>query len=69
MKAYIDVQPIKRGYFAQVVSTQDYHEGGPHAHSHETDIWETKAQAKTAAKVWAEKYGYTITTADEVARG
>lgn len=69
-KAYIE-DPIKvsGGYVARVVDDQDYHERGPHAHSHETDVHKTKELATAAAKGWAEKHGFTITSADEVARG
>lgn len=70
MKAYIKTHyEGGRGFFCCVVSEQDYHERGPHSHSHRTQIstQETAVQAQAWALSWAEKNGYTITSLAGVA--
>ena len=68
MKAYIDVDAARGiGFFADVVSEQDYHEGGPFARSHRTPVCAERGTAEDKAREWAAKHGYTIATVDEVA--
>lgn len=70
MKAYIGTHYAGgRGFYADVVSEQDYHDGGPFARSHRTEIShaETGAEAEGWAREWAAKHGYTVASVDEVA--
>ena len=62
MRAYINVLSVDRhadgrpgGYVAEVVSSQDYHDGGPFARSHKTDPYTERQFAYTAAEAWAKK--------------
>ena len=70
MKAYIHTRyEGGRGFYADVVSEQDYHDGGYAARSHRTQVSraETAAEAEGWARDWAAKHGYTIVPLDEVA--
>lgn len=65
MDAYIEVTNTAKpgqpqAWFARVVSTQDFYEGGPWSHSHQTAAHPTEQLARKAAIVWAKTNGYTI---------
>jgi len=66
MKAYIDINKDRNKFVSFVVSEQDYHEGGPHAHSFRF-VGDSLKEAELSAEAWAERNGYTIATVDEVA--
>lgn len=70
MKAYIATKgKSPNGYFyAEVVSEQDYHERGAHAHSYRSFRKSQKA-AVHDCEDWCHMNGYTVTTADEVSAG
>lgn len=68
MNAYIDTKRNTKGFYAEIVTEQDYHEGGPFAHSHRTDTYPTRRKAEHAAKSWAGQHHYTLTTVNEVAK-
>jgi pantothenate kinase len=66
---YIDT-PTKDAanwWTARVVTDQDYHERGPHAHSHQSIPLPTRGAAERECHQWAEAHGYTVVTASEVA--
>jgi hypothetical protein len=68
MKAYIDTHyEGGRGFYCDVVSEQDYHEGGPLARSHRTEMRDAASTAEHEAKQWAQRHGYTVASVDEVA--
>jgi hypothetical protein len=52
---------------ADVVTESDYHERGPHAHSHRTGPHGDVGTAKDMAKEWAEERGYTVVSVDDIA--
>lgn len=68
MLCYFDFNHSEAGVSIDIVSAQDYHEGGPHAHSHRTKVYPHAPAAYEAAMEWAEKHGYQPATVDEVAR-
>ncbi len=68
MKAYIDIQASRGiGFIAEVVTEQDYHEGGPFAHSYRSLLCEERETAERMAQRWASRNGCVITSVDEVA--
>jgi hypothetical protein len=67
MKAYIDIEASRGiGFIATVVTEQDHHRGGPFAYSYQSPICEDSETAERKAFQWAEKNGWTVTSADEV---
>jgi hypothetical protein len=70
MQAYIDTHyAAGRGFYCDVVTEQDYHDGGPHARSHRTEVSsaDTAAEAEGWASEWAKRNGYEVTNCDAVA--
>lgn len=65
--AYID----KKGkspngfYYAEVVSEQDYHDGGPHAHSYRA-FAKTQDFAVHACEYWCHENGYAVVPSEEI---
>ena len=68
MKAYIDSKGKSPNgmFYAEVVSEQDYHDGGPHAHSYRA-FAKTQEAARHDCEFWCHKHGYTEASVDEVA--
>lgn len=74
MKCYITTKCINpradvadMEWTADVVTEQDYHNGGPHAHSFRTGPHADVNTARDMAKEWAEENGFRVYSADEVA--
>lgn len=68
MKAYTDVRAAGNElgeHIGEVVTEQDYNEGGPHAYSHRTKPQATIREARVAAKLWARMNGCTIVEGPE----
>lgn len=68
MKAYIDNKGKSPSglFFAEVVTEQDYHDRGPHAHSYR-GFGKTQEDATHDCEFWVHKNGYELATVDGVA--
>jgi hypothetical protein len=68
MKAYIDSMGKSPNgmFYAQVVTEQDYHDGGPNAHSYR-GFGKTQEAAQHDCEFWCHKNGCTVASVDEVA--
>ena len=67
MKAYITTaKHAVREWTADVVTEQDYHQRGPHAHSHRTDACVLPTTARKLAEDWCDKHGYRVVTAEQI---
>ena len=61
MKAYITTaKHAVREWTADVVTEQDYHQRGPHAHSYCTEPKARPDIARRDAEAWAGRNGYRI---------
>jgi predicted Zn-dependent protease len=62
MKAYLDCRAgeVKHTHVGEVVTSQDYHERGPHAYSHRTEPKPTINEALDAAAEWAKSQNLEI---------
>ena len=74
MKAYIHPDTtttrtshgIETGWFADVVSSQDYWERGPWSRSYRTTVHGKRSEAELEARLWAKDNGYTIVTPENI---
>jgi hypothetical protein len=67
MKAYIDSKGKSSNgmFYAEVVTEQDYHDGGPFAHSYRS-FGKTQDDACHDCEFWCHKNGLSVASVDEV---
>jgi hypothetical protein len=68
MKAYIDNKGKSPNgmFYSEVVTEQDYHDGGPHAHSHRA-FGRTQEDAQDSCELWIKKNGCELADVEQVA--
>jgi len=67
MKAYVATEKHGvRAWTADVVTEQDYHQRGPHAHSYRTEPYALPTTARMQAEDWATRNGYTLVTSEQI---
>lgn len=67
MKAYVSTEKHGvRAWTADVVTEQDYHERGPHAHSFRTPAHPLPTTARAEAEAWASRNGYRVVPVESI---